>query len=259
MKKTENIIWIIALIAVIVLIGVVCFGYYKKATLNIQNPLVTMEIENFGTIKLELYPDQAPEAVANFITLANSGFYNGTKFHRVVKDFMVQAGTKDGDGKTDATLGDLNGTESTTSYSIKGEFLANGVTNTVKFKEGTLAMARADYTQASSSLTTQSYNSGCSQFFIMTKENSNLNGYYTSFGKVTEGLDVLHKIEEVEVTKAAGQENSENAEVSTPVNPPVITSISVETYGVDYGKPQTLTPFDYTSWLYSQYGTNKTN
>ena len=233
MKKTVNIIWIIALIAVIVLIGVVCFGYYKKATLNIQNPLVTMEIENFGTIKLELYPDQAPEAVANFITLANNGFYNGTKFHRVVKDFMVQAGTKDGDGKTDATLGDLNETESTASYSIKGEFLANGVTNTVKFEEGTLAMARADYTQASSSLTTQSYNSGCSQFFIMTKENSNLNGYYTSFGKVTEGLDVLHKIEEVEVTKAAGQENSE---VSTPVNPPVITSISVETYGVNYGK-----------------------
>ena len=169
---------------------------------------------------------------------------------------MVQAGTKDGDGKTDATLGDLNETESTASYSIKGEFLANGVTNTVKFEEGTLAMARADYTQASSSLTTQSYNSGCSQFFIMTKENSNLNGYYTSFGKVTEGLDVLHKIEEVEVTKAAGQENSE---VSTPVNPPVITSISVETYGVNYGKPETLTPFDYTSWLYSQYGTNKTN
>ena len=146
MKKTVNIIWIIALIAVIVLIGVVCFGYYKKATLNIQNPLVTMEIENFGTIKLELYPDQAPEAVANFITLANNGFYNGTKFHRVVKDFMVQAGTKDGDGKTDATLGDLNETESTASYSIKGEFLANGVTNTVKFEEGTLAMARADYT-----------------------------------------------------------------------------------------------------------------
>ena len=259
MKKTVNIIWIIALIAVVVLIGVVCFGYYKKATLNIQNPLVTMEIENFGTIKLELYPDQAPEAVANFITLANNGFYNGTKFHRVVKNFMVQAGTKDGDGKTDATLGDLNESESTTSYSIKGEFLANGVTNTVKFEEGTLAMARADYTQASSSLTTQSYNSGCSQFFIMTKENSNLNGYYTSFGKVTEGLDVLHKIEEVEVTKAAGQENSEKAEVSTPVNPPVITSISVETYGVNYGKPEILTPFDYTSWLYSQYGTNKTN
>ena len=257
MKKTENIIWIIALIAVIVLIGVVCFGYYKKATLNIQNPLVTMEIENFGTIKLELYPDQAPEAVANFITLANNGFYNGTKFHRVVKDFMVQAGTKNGDGKTDATLGDLNGTESTTAYSIKGEFLANGVTNTVKFEEGTLAMARADYTKASSSLATQSYNSGCSQFFIMTKANSGLNGNYTAFGKVTEGLDVLHKIEEIEVKKADGEEDTENAEVSTPVEAPVITSITVETYGIDYGKPNTLTPFNYTSWLYSQYRLNQ--
>lgn len=254
MKKTGKIIWIIALIAIIILIGVVGYGYYKKATFNVQNPLVTMEIENFGTIKLELYPDQAPETVANFITLANNGFYNGTKFHRVVKDFMIQAGTKNGDGKTDATLGDLNGTEATEAYSIKGEFLANGITNTVKFEEGTLAMARADYTQASSSLATQSYNSGCSQFFIMTKENSNLNGYYTSFGKVTEGLDVLHAIEAIEVKKAEGSEDSEDAEVSTPVNPPVIKSITVETYGIDYKKPKTLKPFDYTAWLYSQYG-----
>ncbi len=254
MKKTGKIIWIIALIAIIILIGIVGYGYYKKATFNVQNPLVTMEIENFGTIKLELYPDQAPEAVSNFIALANNGFYNGTKFHRVVKDFMIQAGTKNGDGKTDATLGDLNGTESIENYSIQGEFLANGITNTVKFEEGTLAMARADYTQASPSLATQSYNSGCSQFFIMTKENNNLNGYYTSFGKVTEGLDVLHAIEGIEVTKAEGSEESEDAEVSTPVNPPVIKSITVETYGIDYKKPKTLKPFDYTAWLYSQYG-----
>ncbi len=254
MKKTGKIIWIIALIAIVILIGIVGYGYYKKATFNVQNPLVTMEIENFGTIKLELYPDQAPEAVSNFIALANNGFYNGTKFHRVVKDFMIQAGTKNGDGKTDATLGDLNGTESIENYSIQGEFLANGITNTVKFEEGTLAMARADYTQASPSLATQSYNSGCSQFFIMTKENNNLNGYYTSFGKVTEGLDVLHAIEGIEVTKAEGSEESEDAEVSTPVNPPVIKSITVETYGIDYKKPKTLKPFDYTAWLYSQYG-----
>lgn len=254
MKKTGKIIWIIALIAIIISIGIVGYGYYKKATFNVQNPLVTIEIENFGTIKLELYPDQAPEAVSNFITLANNGFYNGTKFHRVVKDFMIQAGTKNGDGKTDATIGDLNGTEATEPYSIQGEFLANGITNTVKFEEGTLAMARADYTQASPNLATQSYNSGCSQFFIMTKENSNLNGYYTSFGKVTEGLDVLHAIEGIEVTKAEGSEESEDAEVSTPVNPPVIKSITVETYGIDYKKPKTLKPFDYTAWLYSQYG-----
>ena len=254
MKIVKNLIWVIALIVVIVLIGVVAFGYYKKATFNVQNPVATIEVENFGTIKVELYPDQAPESVANFIALANNGFYDGTTFHRVVKDFMIQAGTKDGDSSTDATIGDLKGTEDEDEYSIKGEFLANKVENTMKFEEGTIAMARADYTSYSSSLTDESYNSGCSQFFIMTAENTNLNGYYAAFGKVTEGLDVVHAIEEVEVTVAEGDEENEDAEVSTPVDAPKVTSIRVETYGIDYGLPETLEPFDYTSWLYSQYG-----
>lgn len=254
MKNVAKIIWIIALIAIIVLIGVVGFGYYKKATFKAQNPIVTMEVENFGTIKIELYPDQAPETVSNFIALANRGFYDGTAFHRVVKDFMIQAGSKDGDGTTGAKISDLKDDGANQDYTIKGEFLANGVTNTVKFEEGTLAMARADYTSYSSALTEESYNSGCSQFFIMTEENTNLNGYYTAFGKVTEGLDVVHKIEEVEVTVAEGQEETEGAEVSTPVNKPKVTSIRVETFGIDYELPETLTPFDYTSWLYKQYG-----
>ena len=257
MKNFEKIILIIIIIAAIVGIGFLGYGYYQKLTRTVQNPVATIEVENFGTIKMELYPDQAPEAVSNFIKLANNGFYDGTQFHRIVKDFMVQAGTKNGDGTTDATIGDLKGTESTDKYSIKGEFLANNVNNTIKFEEGTLAMARADYTQYSSSLKSQSYNSGCSQFFIMTKANTNLNGYYTAFGKVTEGLDVLHQIESVEVKVADGKESTEGAEVSTPVNPPKVTSIRVETYGVDYGMPDTLTPFDYTSWLYKQYGANK--
>ena len=254
MKNLEKIIWGIALIAIIVLIGVVGYGYYKKATFKAENPIVTMEVENFGTIKMELYPDQAPETVSNFIALANRGFYDGTKFHRVVKDFMVQAGSKDGDGTTGAKISNLKDNGEDKEYTIKGEFLANGETNTIKFEEGTLAMARADYTQMSSSLKDESFNSGCSQFFIMTKENTNLNGYYTAFGKVIEGLDVVHKIEEVEVTVAEGQEETEGAEVSTPVNPPKVTSIRVETYGIDYGLPETLTPFDYNSWLYQQYG-----
>lgn len=257
MKNLGKIIWVIALIAIIILIGVVGFGYYKKKTFSAQNPIVTMEVENFGTIKMELYPDVAPETVSNFIRLAKNGYYNGTTFHRVVKDFMIQAGTKNGDGTTDATLGDLKINDSTDKYAIKGEFLANGVTNTIKFEEGTLAMARADYTYYSSSLAEESYNSGCSQFFIMTKENANLNGYYTAFGKVIEGLDVLHKIEEVEVTKAEADKENENAEVSTPVNPPKITSISVETFDIDYGTPEILKPFDYMSWLYSNYGVNQ--
>lgn len=257
MKKVEKLIWIIALIAIIVLIGVVGFGYYKKLTFKTQNPIVTMEVENFGTVKMELYPDQAPETVSNFVALANRGFYDGTAFHRVVKDFMVQAGSKNGDGTTGAKISDLKDNGANQDYTIKGEFLANGVTNTIKFEEGTLAMARADYTQYSSSLKDESYNSGCSQFFIMTKENTNLNGYYTAFGKVIEGMDVVHQIENVEVKVAEGQEETEGAEVSTPVNAPKVTSIRVETYGVDYGLPETLTPFDYMTWLYSQYGVNQ--
>ena len=257
MKNLWKIIWIIALIVIIILIGSVGYGYYKKATFISQNPIVTMEVENFGTIKIELYPAQAPETVSNFIALANRGFYDGTSFHRVVKDFMIQAGSKNGDGTTGAQISDLKDNGANKEYSIKGEFLANGVTNTIKFEEGTLAMARADYTSYSSGLTEESYNSGCSQFFIMTKENTNLNGYYTSFGKVTEGMDVVHAIEGIECTVAEGSEKTENAEVSTPVNPPKITSIRVETYGIDYGLPEILEPFDYMSWLYKQYGKNQ--
>lgn len=254
MKNVGKIIWVIALIAIIILIGVVGFGYYKKATFKAENPIATMEVENFGTIKIELYPDQAPEAVSNFIALANRGFYDGTAFHRIVKDFMIQTGSKNGDGTTGAKISDLKDDGADEDYTIKGEFLANGVTNTIKFEEGTVAMARADYTQYSSNLADESYNSGCSQFFIMTKENTNLNGYYAAFGKVIEGLDVVHQIENVEVTVAEGEEESENAEVSTPVNPPKVTSIKVETYGIDYETPTTLTPFDITSWMYKQYG-----
>lgn len=256
MKKVKNIIWIIALILVIVLIGVVAYGYYQKATMEVKNPIATMEVENFGTIKMELYPDLAPETVANFVTLANRGFYDGLTFHRIVKDFMIQGGDPNGDGSGSAKIADLKDGGEDTEYTIKGEFFANGVDNNLKFEEGVLAMARSDYTSYSSALAEESYNSGSSQFFIMTKESSSLNGYYTSFGKVIEGLDVVHQIENVEVKAADSEDGTtdENAEVSTPVNPPKITSIRVETYGVDYGLPETLTPFDYMSWMYSQYG-----
>ena len=259
MGKLKNILWIVALIVLIVLVGVVAYGYYQNATMEVKRPVATMEVENFGTVKFELYPEYAPETVANFITLANRGFYDGLTFHRIVKDFMIQGGDKNGDGTGVATTSDLKDDGDSTEYTIKGEFIANGVDNKLQFEEGTVAMARSDYTSYSSSLTEESYNSGSSQFFIMTAKNTGLNGQYTSFGKVIEGMDIVHKIEEVEVTSSSDSEGTESTdsssqEVSTPVNPPVITSIRVETNGVDYGLPETLTPFDYTSWLYQQYG-----
>ena len=83
MKKLTNILTIIALIVIVVLIGTISFGYYKKATMEVKNPIVTMEVQDYGTIKLELYPEMAPESVANFVKLAQKGYYDGTKFHRV--------------------------------------------------------------------------------------------------------------------------------------------------------------------------------
>ena len=254
MNKLKNILWIIALILVIVLITGVGYGYYRKATMEVTNPVATMEVENYGTVKIELYPDLAPETVANFITLANRGFYDGLTFHRVVKDFMIQGGDPEGTGQGSAKISDLKDGGEDTAYSIKGEFVANGVNNTLKFEEGVIGMARNDYTSYSSTLTEESYNSGSSQFFIMTADNTSLNGYYTSFGKVIEGMDVIHNIENVEVKIADDSEETGNTEVSTPVNPVTITSIKVETNGVDYGLPETLTPFDYMSWMYQQYG-----
>ena len=254
MGKFKNIIWIVALIILVVLIGIIGYGYYRNVTMEVTRPVATMEVENFGTIKFELYPEYAPETVANFIALANRGFYDGLTFHRIVSDFMIQGGDKNGDGTGLATTSDLKDDGDDTEYTIKGEFIANGVDNKLQFEEGVVAMARSDYTSYSSSLTEESYNSGSSQFFIMTAENTGLNGQYTSFGKVIEGMDIVHQIEAVEVKAADDAETTGNTEVSTPVNPPVITSIRVETNGVDYGLPETLTPFDYMTWLYQQYG-----
>ncbi len=272
MKKAQNIICIIALILIIVILGGLCYGYYKKQTLNISNPIVTMEVENYGTIKIELYPDQAPETVKNFIRLANNGFYNGLKFHRVVKDFMIQGGDPSGDGTGSPKFSDLynnsdenakykysDGTEakSTDAYSIPGEFIANGYDkNNLNLTEGTIAMARSDYTSYSATLSTESYNSASSQFFIMTTNNhTNLSGYYAGFGKVIEGMDVVKEIANVECKAANTDEKSnETTEVSTPVNDVKISSLSVETFGVDYEMPKTLVPFNYMKWLYAQYG-----
>lgn len=271
----KNIIWGIALILILIILGTLVFGYYKKQTLNVSNPIVTMEVENFGTVKIELYPDKAPETVNNFITLANNGFYNGLKFHRVVKDFMIQGGDSAGNGTGSPKFTDLynnddenaiykysNGKEAKGSddYTITGEFMANGYTkNDLNLTEGTIAMARGDYTAYSSTLTSESYNSASSQFFIMTtNEHTNLSGYYAGFGKVIEGMEVIKEIENVEC-KVADSENTENEntaskEVSTPVNDVIITSVSVETFGVNYGKPKILEPFNYTKWLYGMYG-----
>ena len=135
------------------------------------NPIVTIEMQDGGTITCELYPDIAPQSVYNFISLANAGFYNGLIFHRVIPGFMIQGGCPDGTG--------MGGP----GYCIKGEFAANGVSNDLRHTRGVLSMARA-----------QAMDSAGSQFFIMHMDAPHLDKQYAAFGKVTEGMDVVDAI-----------------------------------------------------------------
>lgn len=255
-NKMTIAIYIIAIIVLIALIGTICFGYYKKVTNKVQNPIVTMEIKDLGTITLELYPDKAPNTVANFIKLANNGFYDELTFHRIVKDFMVQGGDPEGTGSGGAMLSDLKEGDAEEDYSIKGEFSNNGYyDNNIRFEKGVIAMARSDY--SSLGMVEEGYNSASSQFFIMTGDNADLNGNYTAFGKVIDGWDVLDKLNETEVETEEESEDgttSSSSEESTPVDPPVITKITVETNGIDYGYPETLEPFDYMTYFNNLYG-----
>lgn len=250
--KVKNIIIVIAIVLVLILIGWLGFGYYQKVFIKVQNPIATMEVEGYGTVKIELYPNMAPNTVANFIRLANKGFYNGLTFHRTIPNFMIQGGDKEGTGTGSPRLSDLQeNVKVDKEYSIEGEFIANGFRkNTIKHEEGVISMARGDYSYYG--LTREGYNSAGSQFFIMTSDNSSLNGLYAAFGKVIEGMDVVHKIENVEVvTRESNQTGTDK-----PVTPPVIKSITVETFGVDYGIPETQDKFDEQQWFMEHFGSS---
>ncbi|HBC84862.1 MAG TPA: hypothetical protein DCZ30_05550 [Clostridiales bacterium] len=268
MGKGKNVIMGIAILIVIVLIGVVGVGIFKNATMEVKNPIAIMGIEGYGTVKIELYPDQAPNTVANFIKLAERGFYKDLTFHRTIPDFMIQGGDKNGDGTGTPTLKDLKGEGAEEKeYGIKGEFLANNYENTLKHTKGVISMARSDY--SSMGLTEQGYNSAGSQFFIMTSDNSSLDGLYAAFGKVIEGYDIIEKISNVEVTyrsselgegkEAPKDEQGNQLSSDMPKNKPVIKSLTVETFGVNYGEPETVDAFDYQSYLSQMYGLGDNN
>ncbi len=239
MKDKKLTISIIALIFVLILGGFLAYGYYQNATYKLQRPVVSMEIENYGTIKMELYPDAAPNTVKNFIKLINEGYYNGLTFHRV-EESLIQGGDIAGDGT------------GSTEYAINGEFSENGYDNTLKFERGTVGLARQDYTYYSSlnpNLVEEGYNSGYAQFFIMAKDENSFNGYYTAFGKVIEGMEIVDEITKLETEIETDEETGEESKTTKPVNPPVISNITVETFGVEYGEPETHETFDINSYL----------
>ncbi|WP_195999803.1 peptidylprolyl isomerase [Clostridium sp. 1001271B_151109_B4] len=167
-------------------------------------PTATIKIKDYGTVVAELYPDKAPNTVNNFISLANSGFYDGLTFYRIIKGFMIQGGCPEGNG----TGGP--------GYSIKGEFTKNGYEyNDLAHTEGVLSMARAN-----------DPDSAGSQFFIMADEATHLNGQYAAFGKVTEGLDIINTINSVKTDSN-----------DKPLTDVIIEEIRVDTKGIEYSKP----------------------
>ena len=182
------------LVALLALWGMAALG--EEA----QYPIATIELENGGVIVAELYPDIAPNTVANFIELANSGFYDGLIFHRVIPGFMIQGGDPTGTG--------MGGP----GYTIKGEFDANGFENSLSHTRGVLSMAR-----------TSKPDTAGSQFFIMHADAPYLDGQYAAFGQVTEGIEYVDAI-------AATATDA----YDRPLEEQAIKTISVDTHGVEY-------------------------
>lgn len=168
------------------------------------NPIVTIKMYDGGVIKAELYPEVAPNTVANFISLINKGFYNDLIFHRVIPGFMIQGGCPNGNG--------MGGP----GYEIPGEFTGNGFENNLKHSRGVLSMAR-----------TMIPDSAGSQFFIMHEDAPHLDGQYAAFGMVTEGMDVVDKI----AARKTGWGDK-------PIQPQIMKKVTVETFGVEYPQPK---------------------
>ena len=158
------------------------------------NPIITIEMENGGVIRAELYPEIAPITVENFVTLTQKGFYDGLIFHRVIEGFMIQGGDPTGTG--------MGGP----GHTIKGEFKMNGVVNNIKHERGVLSMARS-----------MMPNSAGSQFFIMHRNAPHLDGQYAAFGRVIEGIEV---VDQIATTKTGAQDR--------PVNEQKMKKVTVE-------------------------------
>ena len=164
------------------------------------NPIVTIEMEKSGVIKAELYPEIAPNTVANFVNLVQSGFYDGLIFHRVIPGFMIQGGDPTGSG--------MGGP----GYTIKGEFTANGFENSLSHERGVISMARAQHPDSAGS-----------QFFIMHADYPALDGQYAAFGRVIEGIEAVDHVAETQTDSN-----------DRPLQEQTIKTIRVETNGVEY-------------------------
>ena len=194
---------IVCLMLVCALLITAC-GQKKQEQAPKAEPATAVFNTSMGDFEVKLATDYAPETSKNFITLAEKGFYNGLIFHRVIPGFMIQGGGFTADGQHKET------------DSIKGEFDGNGVTNPLKHTRGVLSMARTMFP-----------NSASSQFFIMHKAATHLDGSYAAFGKIIEGMDVVNKIAETETDFR-----------DRPLDEQEIKSMTVDTFGVEYPEPE---------------------
>lgn len=169
-----------------------------------SNPIVTIETESGGIIKVELYPEIAPNTVKNFISLVRKGFYDGVIFHRVIPGFMIQGGDPTGTG----TGGP--------GYHIKGEFSSNGFRNDLKHEKGVISMARAQHPDSAGS-----------QFFIMVEAAPHLDGQYAAFGKVIEGIEEAERIVGVKRNF-----------MDKPLRDEKMKKVVVDTFGETYEEPE---------------------
>ena len=197
----------VLLSTIILCLGIIMNGCGKKAPTDSSSQSsellsgkhhISIEVSNYGTIKAELDADTAPITVTDFINLANSGFYDGLTFHRVIDGFMIQGGDPEGNGTGGS------------SEKIKGEFSNNGIDNNISHTRGTISMARSS-----------AYNSASSQFFIMQKDTTSLDGQYAAFGTVTDGMDIVDKI-----CKDCTDTN-QNGVITDKSKQPVITKVNV--------------------------------
>ncbi len=172
----------------------------SSTNVNIPDNAITaiIDVKDYGKITVALFPDDAPISVENFVKLAKDGFYDGLTFHRIISGFMIQGGDPLGTG--------IGGSDET----IKGEFSANGVSNSLSHTRGAISMARS-----------QDYNSASSQFFIVHEDSTYLDGQYAAFGYVTDGIEVVDEIcKDTPVTDSNGTVEK--------ANQPIINSITIE-------------------------------
>ncbi|MDR2514550.1 MAG: peptidylprolyl isomerase [Christensenellaceae bacterium] len=166
-----------------------------------NNPIVTIELASGGVIKAELFPETAPNTVANFVKLVEDGFYDGVGFHRLIPGFMIQGGDPEGSG--------MGGP----GFTIKGEFSGNGFPNPLKHTRGVLSMARSAMPDSAGS-----------QFFIMHDDAPHLDGQYAAFGRVTEGIEQVDAIANLPTDRR----------MNRPAELPLMKKVTVETFGESY-------------------------